>query len=197
MKNVIEPDRAGSCHEKHSISKVETESILPVRTLCLPDINLSPGRITRLLAIIVIALIIANWTALSTQSYFASFSSSSGQYTPRLFNLDAEMNIPTVYAGLSLAFSALLLALIAYMKNIQMEPFRKHWAFLAFIFMLMAVDEMAVIHEVLISLRPMLNTSGIFHFAWVIPGLAFVVLMGLAYWKFLLALPKTTRILSC
>src|SRR5690606_12332588 len=36
--------------------------------------------------------------------------------------------------------------------------------------------------------------SGFFHFAWVIPGMALVALVGLAYLPFLLAQPGRTRL---
>lgn len=39
-------------------------------------------------------------------------------------------------------------------------------------------------------MRTLLGTGGVFYFAWVIPGAAFVCLFALAYLGFLLAMPR-------
>src|SRR5690606_3455097 len=56
-------------------------------------------------------------------------------------------------------------------------------------------DEATGVHEVAIEpLREGLGLSGVFHFAWVIPGMPLVALVGLAYLPFLLAQPGRTRL---
>ena len=44
-------------------------------------------------------------------------------------------------------------------------------------------------------LRSLLNTTGLFHYAWIIPGIIAVVVLVVAYLKFLAHLPKKTRLL--
>ncbi len=111
----------------------------------------------------------------------------------RLFNVDKEMNIPTLYSSCTMIIASLLLGLIARIH------FKKHeayfsWAGLSFIFLFLALDEMAELHEMLVGpVRHSLNTTGILYFAWVIPYAALLALFGLAYCKFLFRLPKQTR----
>jgi len=69
-----------------------------------------------------------------------------------------------------------------------------HWAALALIFLVLSLDEAASSHEATIQpLRVTLGARGIFYFAWVIPGLALVGLLGVIYWGFMRALPPPTR----
>ena len=59
-----------------------------------------------------------------------------------------------------------------------------------------SVDEAASIHELAIApLHNALDTHGIFYFAWVIPALLVVVVLGLAYVRFLGNLPREVRTL--
>lgn len=59
---------------------------------------------------------------------------------------------------------------------------------------MLSMDEASSIHELFTEpLRRLLHTSGFFYFAWVIPGLAFVLTIAIIYWRFLLHLPTRTR----
>lgn len=111
-----------------------------------------------------------------------------------LFSLDREANIPTWYSSSTLLLSALLLAIIATHLRGAKEKWWKHWAALGVIFLLLSVDEGASIHELSIEpVRSVLGVGGVFHWAWVVPGMAAVLVIGLAYLNFLIALPRTTR----
>jgi hypothetical protein len=113
-----------------------------------------------------------------------------------LFYLDAEQNNPTYFSVLLMLFAALLLAVIAVLNGKQRIPHVSKWAILSFGFLLMAYDEAFQIHEMLISpVRTLIGNSnlGIFYFAWVIPGIALVLVLGLSFVSFLLHLPATTR----
>ncbi|HLL46809.1 MAG TPA: hypothetical protein VK399_08860, partial [Longimicrobiaceae bacterium] len=65
---------------------------------------------------------------------------------------------------------------------------------LALLFLYLSVDEAAELHELLIEpLRGSLNAGGLFHFAWVVPAIALLAVLGLAYARFLVHLPASTR----
>jgi hypothetical protein len=67
---------------------------------------------------------------------------------------------------------------------------------LSAIFILMSLDETAHIHEAIgEKLHLALNTGGFLLFAWVIPAAIFVALLALVYRRFLLNLPRKTRLL--
>lgn len=115
-----------------------------------------------------------------------------------LFNLDSEQNIPTFFSVVLMLGATLLLGLIAIFKKAQGAAYTLQWAVLACGFLFMSIDEAMSIHEKLNE--PMSGLLGkdrpaIFHFAWVVPGIAVVVAVGLFFLKFLLYLPAKTRLL--
>ncbi len=113
----------------------------------------------------------------------------------RLFNLDLEMNIPTWYSGLMLVSCGLITRGIFTIKKSQSDRFWRHWQILATIFFVLAIDEVASIHEILIidDLADSLHLPSFWHSVWVIPGTVLVVIFIWKYWKFILYLPKQLR----
>ncbi len=112
------------------------------------------------------------------------------------FYLDREGNIPTFANALLLFIPALLLFFIGAWKNTIMDKFRFHWVGLALIFLLLSFDEAAVLHERLIKpMRNFVDAGGVFHFAWVIPGMIAVALFGLIFLMFFLHLDRKFKVL--
>ncbi|HET7876233.1 MAG TPA: hypothetical protein VFN71_12010 [Methylomirabilota bacterium] len=112
----------------------------------------------------------------------------------RLFDLDAEANVPTWYASVTLLLCAGLLGLIARAESERGGRDATRWAVLALIFVGLSIDEAASIHELAIKpLQTAWNTRGIFYFGWIIPGGIFALLVGVAYGRFLWRLPIRTR----
>lgn len=113
-----------------------------------------------------------------------------------LFDIDAEYNIPTFFSMFLLLFTALLLLVITILEKKRKTSHAVHWAILSFGFFLMAIDEIVCLHERLVSpIRRMLGAGnrGIFNFAWVIPGIALVLILVPLFLKFWLRLPSKTR----
>jgi hypothetical protein len=111
-----------------------------------------------------------------------------------LFYVDAESNVPTWYSSMALLLAAALLAVIGCLKLQAREHYRFHWLALAGLFLLLSMDEVAMIHEYPIDpLREALNATGALYYTWVIPGLGFVLLVGLALAGFLRSLPAATQ----
>jgi hypothetical protein len=109
----------------------------------------------------------------------------------RIFLLDAERNLPTLFSFALLVLCSLLLAIIATQETVSGPRRRFHWFLLAGLFFVMAFDEAARLHERLIPyLRETLNATGLFYFAWVIPAWIFAIGLSLAYVRFLLTLPS-------
>jgi hypothetical protein len=110
------------------------------------------------------------------------------------FYFDAENNVPTVFSGFVLLLCAIVLGWIATVVRARALPDPRHWAALGLIFALLAFDELASIHELLINpLRNAMDLPGFLRFPWVIAGVIFVALVGLAYLRFLARLPASTR----
>jgi hypothetical protein len=110
-----------------------------------------------------------------------------------------EQNLPTLYSSLMLFVAALLSGVIADILRRADLAYVRQWAVLSLLFVLMAVDEFASLHErVGDRLRGTLDIEGgPLFFAWVIPGAALVAVFGIAFLRFLGHLPRpTTRRLS-
>ena len=110
-----------------------------------------------------------------------------------LFDFNNEHNIPTIYSSFALLLCSILLAFIALVHKRSNSSYVP-WVVMSIIFLYISVDEAALIHELLNTpLRETLKTSGLFFYAWVIPyGIAFMVFV-IAYFKFLMRLPKRIR----
>jgi hypothetical protein len=115
----------------------------------------------------------------------------------RLFNLDKEENVPTFYSIFLLACASGLLVLILLLEKRAGGRDVLRWAALALGFAFMGVDEGWSVHERLV--RPVNallgeDATGLFKFAWVVPALALIFLLGPFFLPFLLRLPRATRL---
>lgn len=109
------------------------------------------------------------------------------------FNLNFENNVPTFFATFMLVACAASLAVIA-RHSAAVDGSATYWKWLAILFLFLAVDEDASLHELLIQpMRERLPFAGPLYFAWVVPyGLA-VLVVGLVYVRFIRTLPVRTR----
>lgn len=127
----------------------------------------------------------------------------AGETTTKILtriSLATDNSIPTFIASLLLLSCAALLALTAKVEQQKRKQKTWPWWFLSAVFVLLAMDEVAMLHElsgqVLERLVPAIQTFGpIFHYAWT--AIAIPLLIGLAVllapWLF--ALPPPTRLL--
>lgn len=155
------------------------------------------GVTVRVLLITSVLLVVAS-VAGQLSKYVAGHDQVFGLVP--LFNLDGDQNIPTIFAVLQFTMAAFLLLIIAHGAVKTKARHAMEWSILTLIFVLFAIDEAWGLHKTLtnpLSLRTrgVFNElfTAIFYYAWVLVGLAFVVLLGLFFMRFLLALPKTTR----
>lgn len=112
-----------------------------------------------------------------------------------LFHFDVENNVPTLYTG------ALMLSIVALLVFSWLNERRSSagayipWLMLAFGFALMFCDELFTIHEMVSSIfASKLQTSGAFAFAWVIPYMALVAVLGLVFAPWFFKLDRWTQI---
>lgn len=154
-------------------------------------IVISPKRVTQGLILLVLLFALAG---IGVQTAKHVFGHDHLLGFARVFNLDQEANLPTWYQTCALLFCSVLLAIIARHEKSKGSRFACHWSALAFIFMFLSIDEAAAIHEMtMVPLRSALNVRGVLYFAWVIPGALLVLVVALAYARFLLHLPRGTR----
>lgn len=155
------------------------------------NLIVSPKKVIRVLILIVGAIVI-----LSLVGQFYKFFLFDGKerYLVNLFSLDKEFNFPTWYQAISELICSLLMLIIYMAAKVDNDRFKYHWLGLSFIFILIATDEMLVLHEQIISpLRSFLGTSGFLYMAWIIPATILGLVFLIAYFNFLRSLPFTTR----
>ena len=90
--------------------------------------------------------------------------------------------------------AACLLVFCGLYYRVKADRWWKHWTMLGALFGLLSLDEAIGLHETLMApMSRLVDAEGIFHFAWVIPGVIVVTVLGLAWLPFLWNLQTTTR----
>lgn len=110
-----------------------------------------------------------------------------------LFRLNAERNVPTLFEALLMLGASMLLGVIAAWAKDRHDRDTAAWGLLSLGFLAMAVDELWSIHETLN--RPMREwlggeNLGLLHFAWVLPALCLMAMLGVVFAGFLSRLPS-------
>lgn len=149
-------------------------------------------RTTRLLWIVAAALV-SIAVALAFVEFFTGHDDLHG--VAAMFSLTMEANAPTWFSTCILIVASLLLLVIAQDSRARAgAPSPAPWYGLATIFAYLSLDELAQLHERFAApLRAGLHTSGVLYYAWVIPAILMVLVVGAAYVPFLLKLPVATR----
>jgi hypothetical protein len=155
------------------------------------NLSISHKKIIRVLIFIVCVIVVVS---VASQLYKFFVFGGKERYLINLFSLDKEFNFPTWYQAISELICVLLTATIFIAAKEGNDKYKFHWLGLSIIFLLIATDEMLVLHEQIISpLRRFLGTGGFLYMAWIIPALILGVIFMVAYYKFLRALPSETR----
>jgi hypothetical protein len=109
-------------------------------------------------------------------------------------DVDEEQSIPAWFSSSVLLLCSVLLAIITATLKRTGERYVPHWGALAILFALLSLDESISVHERFVEpLRSLLGVSGLLYFAWVVPGGAFVVILALAYRRYVFDLPAESR----
>ena len=207
VKKIIEPEREeqrkqnnsliGQNHKNNQsvahINNLDLDTKSQEKTQDILALNLDPEKVGKFLLFIIVVLVFSH--ILAHFGVFILNQYSDIGYSGRLFNLNEESNIPTFYSAFNLALCSILLAIIAGKKQINNSRYTKHWQFLSLLFFLLAIDEIAMIHEILTILRKPLNASGFFYFTWVVPAIIFLIILSFVFISFLKSLPKRIRTL--
>ena len=158
-----------------------------------PDgVRISIRRVT-----LTLALISAGFTVLGLVTQMLSVGNGRyghllGEDYAHLFDLDAEATLPAWYQTAMLLASAALLWMIGASRPAT-GGFRRHWKFLAWVFVYISADENAGLHETIGFWISEHSGDSMGVYAWLIPGLAFVIFIGLVSWRFLKSLPPPVR----
>lgn len=158
-----------------------------------PTLRMGPGVVTRSLVSVAAALIL-----LSTVGQFIRFLTghdTAKEFIP-LFHVATEGNITTYFSAILLLIAAVLLGWIGWTIWKAEKASARHWLGLGAFFAYLSVDEAAALHErLIVPVREILEVGGLFNFAWVVPGMAVVLLLGGLYLRFFFRLPRRSRLL--
>ena len=154
-----------------------------------------PRTVTLLLVFLAVVLLLAN-TGVIVADELTGNSNSLIEKLAKAFSVDMELNIPAYFSTLLLLLASVLLACVAFSHFQCRKRYAWHWSLLAAGFFVMSFDEIASVHEKLIEpMRSVLGSEnlGIFYYAWVVPAIALVLLLGAVFLRFCWDLPKSTR----
>jgi hypothetical protein len=170
-----------------------------------PVFRVRLGAMTALLALAVLAVVAASysaaWSLIRLGIPRAEVSPELDQLTKLTkfllkFDVGSEQTVAAWLSSMLMLFCAMILFYIASAKRRGGQPYALHWLGLSVIFLALSMDEAVGLHEMTIRpLRDMLDTAGPFLYAWVIPALALVAVIGLAYLGFLRHLEPGFRLL--
>lgn len=107
-----------------------------------------------------------------------------------MLSLSYEWNLPTVYTAALIFTCVLLLTLVGVVTRRQRGRFVGRWALLALGFAYIGLDELLGFHEMADRL---VDLNHLFHFDWIVPAAALLLVLGAVYLPFLRALPAPTR----
>lgn len=154
------------------------------------EFNLKTSKVLRVLFIGIILLLIGNLIAVYVRFQTMGMENKVSRLVIKMLDFNLEANLPTFMSTLLLLCNGIILALIGRSYKKIGQKFW-HWLGLSAIFVFLAFDEMIQIHEQLRApMEAMFNTTGLLYFAWFIPYLAITILIAIAYFKFMMRLPK-------
>ncbi|MGH9892862.1 MAG: hypothetical protein ACREA0_12905 [bacterium] len=157
------------------------------------EVVLDPRHILRIMVWVIAVLVILS-TAGQVMAYnLPDFPLRDG--IANLFFVAREQSLPTLFSLVMLLASALLTGAISRSHGRAGGPYVRHWAALSFLFVLLAIDEQASLHEQTSDLLrgPLDIAGGPLWFAWVVPAVALVAAFVIAFLRFIRHLPRLMR----
>lgn len=146
------------------------------------EITFKSSKMIKLLSLIAIILIVIHIAILGVQFYTGIPVKFE---LLRMFSLDMEANLPTLFSSAILFFSAFLFYLLSKVSKDKKSKDHLFWLGLSFIFTFLAFDESIKIHEVVGDLTDkFVHGSGYLNYPWVIPYSILVLVLGLFYIRF-------------
>ena len=150
--------------------------------------------------ILIIAVLLVTLAGLAARFAMYMWGQEGYLEALRIFDVGEERSIPTWFESIQFLLCSILLAVIAVAKKQRNDRYSLHWSVLSVILLLLSLDEVASIHEAigaqserLLHTTTGLTPGGAISFFWVVPGAVFVIIVLLAYLRFLAHLPRTTR----
>ena len=110
-------------------------------------LRISPRRALGVMAVLIGVLVAASTAAVGALALFRWPEGSLGYECVKMFWLDTENNLPTLYQSLALGFAAALMFVVARVSPGLPPADRTRWRVLASVFVFLALDEILRFHE--------------------------------------------------
>lgn len=178
-----------------TLKQVPSRSTAPARVTVNPKTVLFALCLVSSLLILISFIGVVLLDPYSGNPYVGDPSESTPTNIAKLvlrFDVMAEGNIPSWYSGALLLVSAILLAAIAADPRTRRAKYSERWAFLAVLFVILSLDEIAYLHEGIGSFMRQQGFDTI-KIGWILPASIFVVVAGLWFAPFILSLPQKTK----
>ncbi len=143
-------------------------------------------RLTQVLGLVAILLVAANIVAITILAQ----QEEPVVERARWVILDFEANLPTWFSTMLLAIVAVLFRIHAGAASRRES---RYWNALAILFVVLSIDESISMHEMMTDPIRAMGARHLFHFAWVIPALAGLVVLTALIGPFLWRLPDPLR----
>jgi len=155
------------------------------------QITIQPNTVAKIMLIIIAVLAFMHLTQMGLYYYIDDTNVFDWI---KLIDFDYEGNLPSLYSAAAILFCALLLAVISLHKKQHQQPYFA-WLGLCLIFIFLALDEGASIHEKIGDLtETYYESSGYFYYEWLISYLVLLTIFVVSYVRFLFTLPKEIAI---
>ncbi|RPJ86617.1 MAG: hypothetical protein EHM18_05315 [Acidobacteria bacterium] len=146
----------------------------------------------------ILFLVASSFLALHLIAYYlfyhAPIDSSLFRLIVEALDLNAEGTLSTWYSSVTLLACGIGFGFVALAAYQDGSPRALHWSALCLLAMLFSADEIAGLHEKLNGpVKMLIHAGGFFTFAWVIPGLVFVLFLLVSFRRFYRSLPRQTR----
>lgn len=151
-------------------------------------VTISPATVLKFLLAVIFVLSLCGFFV-NYNRYVLDGTNARRLYA--LFNMDWEGNIPTVFSAIELFCSALLLFALCKSENHYGGQWRFHYRSLGIGFLFLSCDEVLKLHERLSDIiARYLHTKSLLTLGTVLLALVSMPLIGVFFWRWLLALPR-------
>ena len=148
----------------------------------------SKSGVVKFLSVIAIILIVINSIILVI--YFIVDDPDKFDFV-QMFDLDMERNVPTLFSSAILLIAAYLFYLLSVVSVERNDCHHKAWLGLSWVFIFLAFDESAKIHEQIGDFTEnFVDASGFLYYPWVISYGLLTIVLAIIYLPFFLKMER-------
>lgn len=161
-------------------------------TLNKLDFNIKPNDVFRLLLFFFALILSLHLAGLGLR---AVIGKEAAEPITRLFNVANEQNLPTMFSVVVMLLNGVLTGLVGLHQWQEKQAMYLYWFVLSGIFLFLAFDEFAMIHELVgRKMENRFELTGTSKWLSAIPYAIFVAVFFALFLRFLLHIPRATAI---